>query len=147
MGSCTQKMWASAIFTYPENVGEYYFHVPRKCGRVVFSPRGRVIFLLTQKMWGCAIFTHPENVGACFSIVTRGRLQQNLFSQKVVVDLFFDILITSTCRCSVSCQHQASAALILSFIRLYLMNDTTTETSCLVYRFMYHRLVASHYLP
>jgi hypothetical protein len=45
--SRTQKMWASAIFTFPENVGECYF-INKKS---------------VKKMWACAIFTYPEKMG------------------------------------------------------------------------------------
>jgi hypothetical protein len=69
------------FFTSPENVGEWYFHVFRKCGGAVFSlvqkmwarwyfhvsrKCGLVKFSRVQKMWECSIFTCPENVGAWF---------------------------------------------------------------------------------
>ncbi len=61
MFSRVRKMWACVVFTCPENVGVCCFHVPRKCGGVLFSH--------TQKMWRWVAWTYPENVGMwCFYV-------------------------------------------------------------------------------
>ncbi len=33
----TQKIWASCVFTFPENMGMRCWHVPRNCGGVFFA--------------------------------------------------------------------------------------------------------------
>jgi hypothetical protein len=72
------KIWESAVFTCPENLGECCFHVSRKSGRVLFSrvPKksgvlfhlsrkcGRVLFSRVPKIWGCGIFDDDEHRAA-----------------------------------------------------------------------------------
>jgi hypothetical protein len=52
------------VFTRgPENLDQFYFHVPRKSGEV-----GK--FMLT-KIWGCGVYTGPENLDQFYFHVPR----------------------------------------------------------------------------
>jgi hypothetical protein len=80
-------MWESRLlFTSPENVGEWYFYVSRKCGGVVF--------LRVQKMWESRLlFTCPENVGVWYFYVSRKCGRVVIFPSLLLLLLYLYLLL------------------------------------------------------
>jgi hypothetical protein len=92
--SHSQKFRKVVVFTCPENLGEWCFHVSRKSGRVLFS---RV-----PKIWASGVFTSPENLGMCCFHVSR-KFGRVLFSR--LPKIWACVVVTSPENLGVCCFH------------------------------------------